>query len=214
MKKSLALFLALGLTFGLLGGPAAGKKKKKPKFVDHVLYFHGTEQFGEMESFSGVSDAYLPMDPKEPDGSNPRSKQLTNYVAGPNSECAGNTLYPVWLGDLSGRVKGDVTVTFSAISTPGQVDVRIWPDVTSLLCNFMGDMNYPEPAGETTVDLPPGPAEIEAVIEGVNFQAESKLMVQITPVNTPPFFGRVLYDSTSEMSRVEFKCAPKKGKTC
>jgi len=151
------------------------------------------------------------MDPSEPSGSEPKSKQLTNYVAGPNTECAGNELFPVWVGNLTGTVKGDVKVTFHTISTPAAaVDVRIWPDVNSQLCTqeTLGAFDYPEPAGEVRVNLPPGPGSTEAVIERVNFKAGSLLMLQLTPVVEGPFVGRVLYDSTQFVSKIELKCTP------
>jgi hypothetical protein len=71
------------------------------------------------------------MDPKKPAGP-PKSKQITNYLVGPNDQCAGNNLFPVWIGDVKGTVVGKMKLTFTAVSTPGKVDVRVWPDVASL----------------------------------------------------------------------------------
>lgn len=214
MRKPLALALTAGLVATALAGPAFAK----PKPVATTLYLHGNEVIGEVENFAVTSSGtYFKMDSTEPSATEPKSKQLTNYVGGPNTECAGNDLFPVWVGDLNGTVTGDITVTFHTISTPGEVDVRVWPDVASQLCTneTLGAFDYPEPAGETRVALSPGPGTTEAVIEGVKFKAGAKLMLQLTPVVESPFFGRVLYDSTSYVSKIEFNCIPAKGaKTC
>lgn len=217
MRRTAAIVLAIVLAVAVLApAQAAKKRKKEARPVATTLYFHGTEPLGELESFSLISDQYLKMDPNEPTGSEPRSKQITNYVAGPNTQCAGNTLFPVWVGELSGKVVGDVKVIFHTISTPGSVDVRVWADVASLLCNSAtaGTMDYPTPDGEVRVALPPGPATVEAVIEDVSFEVGSVLMVQLTPVILPPFFGRVLYDSTDTPSRIELSCVPARGRSC
>ena len=217
MPRIAMLALATATAAAALGpAEAAVKPTPRTRPVATTLYLHGAEPLGELESFPLVADQYLTMDPEEPTASEPRSKQITNYVAGPNTQCAGNTLFPVWVGELRGRVRGDVTVTFHTLSTPGSVDVRIWADVATLLCNSAatGTMDYPPPDGEVRVNLPPGQATVEALIEDVSFRARSVLMVQITPVTLPPFFGRVLYDSTSMPSRVEFRCSPASGRRC
>jgi len=221
MRKAIAVALALGLLGGALVAPAqAGKKKKKKaKPVATTLFLHGEETIGEVENYAFVSTGtYFSMDTEEPAGAEPKSKQLTNYVGGPNTNCTGNDFFPVWVGTLAGQVKGDVKVTFHTIATPGaQVDVRIWPDVSSQLCTneTLGVDDYPEPAGEVRVDLPAGPGSVEAVIEGVDFKATSVVMLQLTPAIETPFVGRALYDATSHLSKMEFQCIPAKGKkTC
>lgn len=214
MRKPLALALTAGLIATALAAPAFAAKKAKP--VATTLYLHGNEVVGEVENFAVTSSGtYFAMDSTEPSAAEPKSKQLTNYVGGPNTQCAGNDLFPVWVGDLTGTVTGDITVTFHTITSPGEVDVRIWPDVASQLCTneTLGAFDYPEPAAETRVALPPGPGTVEAVIEGVKFKAGSKLMLQLTPVVESPFFGRVLYDSTSYVSKIDFSCIPAKGAT-
>lgn len=217
MRKPLVIALSAGLIAASLATPAlAGKKKAKP--VATTLYLHGNEVVGEVENFGLIaSGTFMSMDANEPTGAEPKSKFFTNYVGGPNTECAGNDFFPVWVGDVSGKVTGDVKVTFNSIATPGGViDVRIWPDVASQLCTneTLGAFDYPEPAGEVRVNLPAGPGSVEAVIEGVNFTAGSKLMLQLTPDIASPFVGRALYDSTSYISKIEFNCTPASGKSC
>lgn len=170
---------------------------------------------------------YLPMTPISPNAAEAKSKFITNFVGGPNTECAGNSMFPVWTGAVSGRVLGDIDVVFHTLGTPGKVDVRVWPDIESLTCNdgLNGPQDFPEPAGEAVVDLPAGEAEIRATIEGVDFLAEKSLLFQINPTRTadvpvlgtaiiiPPFVSRVFYDATTAPSAVTFTCIPERGTT-
>ena len=225
MKKLLAA-LAVGLLVAAIAPPAmAGKKKAKP--VSTTLYLHGPTRAGENDSLAIVNDVFLPMDKNEPTEAAPASRFIVNGVATPNEMCAGNNLFPVWTGELSGRVTGDVKLTFSHVGTPGSVVVRIWPDVSSQLCNssLSGTAEYPEPAGEVEVALPPGTGTVEAVMEGVDFTAAGSMMVQISPAVATelpepvgglfgPFVSRVLYDSPDFASALEFKCTPSPGSSC
>lgn len=218
MKKFLTILLTVGLVASAFVAPATAAKKKKAKPVATTLYLHGNEVIGEVENYPFVATgSYFKMDPTEPTAAEPKSKQFTNYVAGPNDLCAGNDFYPVWVGSIAGQVKGDVKVTFHTVATPGgKVDVRIWPDVASQMCTneTLGAADYPEPAGALTVDIPAGAGVVEAVIKGVDFKAVGGLMLQLTPVNESPFLGRALYDSTSYVSKIEFQCIPASGTSC
>jgi hypothetical protein len=226
MKRTIVLILSLMLVAGAIALPAQAKKKKKPAPVVTTLHFHGAQPLGELESDPVVNAVYLPMDATAPDGAQPRSKQITNGLVTPNTECAGNQLYPVWVGKVAGQVVGNVKVTLNTVSTPGgKVDVRIWPDVSSSLCtsDLAGTADYPMPAAEKTIDLPPGPGTTEIDLGTVNFKSIAGLMIQISP--TPladvgpqkaltPFFGRVLYDSADFDSTITFSCVPAKGASC
>lgn len=225
MKKLLIVGLVAGLVASAFVSPAvAAKKKKAAKPVATTLFLHGTEKFGEMESFSLVADGYLKMDTKAPSGTDSKSKGITNYGLGPNTRCAGNTLFPTYVGQLAGTVKGDVKVTLNSVASPGAaVEVRIWPDVAALACDSATSTEYIEPAGSVVVPLPVGQGEVEAVIKDVDFKAIGSLMLQISPATTavagverplPPFFGRVLYDSEAAASSLSFTCTPASGKTC
>jgi hypothetical protein len=219
--------LAVGLVAGLLGqgSIAAKKRKKRAKPVKTTLYFHGNEVVGESESMANVADAPLPMSPAKPTGSEPKSKQVVNGVATPNSDCAGNNLFANWSGKTAGTIKGDVKVTFNAISSPGTVLVRLWPDVVSSLCTSTaaGTTDYPKPAGEALVALPNGTGEVTAVLKNVKVKAIDSLLVQISPAYIdgpegrkvfPPSFVRLVYDTPDLDSRIEFMCIPAKGKKC
>jgi hypothetical protein len=227
MKKTIVLVVSMMLVAGAIALPAQAKKKKKSVAVETTFHFHGAQPVGEAESDPAVNNTmYLPMDAAAPDGAEPKSKQITNGLVTPNTECAGNQLYPIWVGKVSGRIVGDVKVSLNTVSTPGgQVDVRIWPDINSSLCTseLAGTTDYPKPAAEKTIDLPPGPGTTEVDLGTVDFPAIGSFMIQISP--TPlvdagpqkvlsPFAGRVLYDSTSFDSTITFSCVPKTGTSC
>lgn len=226
MKKILILLAIVGLVGSMLAAPAgAAKKKKKAKPVATTLFFHGESQIGEEDSFPNVNDAFLKMDATEPASADMKSKQIFNGVATPNHMCAGNNYFPVWVGEVSGTVVGDMKVRFHTVGTPGQVLVRLWPDQFSQACTsaVSGVADYVEPVAEVVVDLPPGQGEVEAVLEKLKFKASMGLMIQISPAFTPvaadrgifaPFFSRVLYDSTDQPSGIEFNCIPAAGSSC
>lgn len=213
---SITRLAAVGLAAALVAAPLspATAAKKKPKPVQTKLLFHGSMPFGEIES--RANGAYLPMTPAEAGGSEPKSYQVTNFGGGPNTQCAGNMYFPVWVGPVAGKIVGDIKVTLHAISSGGTVDVRVWPDVNSLLCDSAatGAMEYVEPATSATVSLPPGHGAIEVVLPNTEFTAQALMMVQVTPVIIPPFFSRVLYDTAEFSSGVEFACIPARGTAC
>ncbi|HEV2756003.1 MAG TPA: hypothetical protein VG318_09540 [Actinomycetota bacterium] len=224
-RKTTTCVLAGALVAGALVVPAAAKKKAKP--VPTTLYMHGASLVGEADSSPQVADVPLPMDPNEPEGAEPKSHGIANGVVTPNHRCAGNNLFPVFVGDVKGQIVGDMKVTLHAVATPGKVDVRVWTDKIGLLCtsDVSGSAEYPEPAGEVTLDLPAGHGVIEAVFEDLNVLATTNLMIQVSPqanpVATPagdrhyfaPFVARVLYDAVDYASNVEFSCIPPKGAT-
>lgn len=224
MKKVTTCVLAGALVAGALVVPAAAKKAKP---VKTTLYMHGASVVGEADSSPQVADTPLPMDPNAPEGAEPKSHGIANAVLTPNHKCAGNNLFPVFVGDVTGQIVGDMKVQLHALSTPGKVVVRVWADKMGLLCTseVSGTAEYPEPAAEATVDLPAGHGVIEAVFEDLNFPASMNLMIQVSPEATAapagdrdymmPFVARVLYDAADYASNVEFSCIPPKGaKSC
>lgn len=204
MKKIISIALAMGLVGGALALPAEAKKKAKP--VATTFFMEGTSSFGEEDQ--EANGTYLKLQAAE--GSGAKTMGLFNLVASPNTNCGGNSLMPVFVGPLSGRVVGDMKVTFSVSSTPAnKVEVRVWPDLGAQACNEA----YLEPAGSVTVDLPAGAGTVEATIEGLNFTAQSIMMIQITPVlAAPPGYARVSYGTAD--SKVEFTCIPASGSSC
>jgi hypothetical protein len=212
MRRVIVVVLAIGLLAGALVAPAdAGKKnrknkKKAPKPVATTLFMDGDSQFGEEDQLG--NDTFLKLVKEEP--SSEKSHGIPNYVGGPNTNCAGNSLMPVFIGEVSGRIVGDMKVTFNAFSQGGNLEVRVWPDVAAQACND----SYIEPAGAVQVPLPAGEGTVEATIEGLDFEAASVIMIQLTPViGAPPYYARAFYGTAD--SKVEFNCLPPaKAKAC
>ncbi len=177
-----------------IGTEAAEAPAAQAEPVPTTLYLDGNAPAGEAEN------AYLKLVPAAP--STEKSMQLINYVGGPNTNCAGNSLFPVFLGSLSGRITGDIKVTFDAVSTAGAVDVRVWPDVSAQACA----PSYIAPSRSKIVALPTGEGTVEAVLSGAAFSAGQQLMIQITPVTSTPFWGRMFYGTS--VAKVEFDCVP------
>jgi hypothetical protein len=156
-----------------------------------TLYMDGTNPVGELDQAPGVG-GYLQLN-AEP-GSEERSMMIPNYVQGPNTNCAGNSLFPVFVGDVAGRVVGDMEVTFPATASGGLVELRVWPDVSSQQCNAA----YVQPAGSVQVALPSGEGTVQATIPDLDFVADSKMMIQITPVPASgPSYARAFYGTSA-----------------
>ena len=219
MKRTLSVVLILAVVLGAFAAvPAQAKKKKKP--VPVTLYFHGANPLGEQDLEAGISGQYREMDATEPSETAPKSQFLLAAGAAgygtPNPQCAGNPLFPVWQGDVSGTVVGNVKVSLDAISLPAtKISVRLWGMVPPFgSCDSQGTEAYVPHSAEVTVDVPPGAGTIEAVFKGVNFKADGKLMIQFTPILEGATATRVLYDSTTTLSQIEFSCIPTSGKSC
>lgn len=211
MKRLIVLFLALGVLTSSMVTAQAGKAKP----IKTTFYFHGGTPVGELEIPDGVSGIWRKMDTTEP--TDPAPKSFSFAAAGaagsgtPNSQCAGSPFFPVWVGAVNGQIVGDLKLSLDVISSPAaKVDVRVWGHSNMLACNEA----YVPPAAEVRVDMPAGSGTLEAVFKRVKFPAQGQLMVQVTPVLDGPTAARVLYDSTSFISQLEFSCIPTSGKSC
>ena len=178
------------------------------------LWLHGTNPDGDAEAAEHTANGtFMQMDPVKPtEPTASKSRQITNYGAGPNTQCAGNNLFPVWQGKMAGTITGDITFTFHAVTSPPvTVEVRVWPDIVAQACNEA----YPEPARKVQVELPAGQAEVQAVLSGADIEALGSVMVQITPIlpteGGVPFEGRVFYDAENALSVFSFQCTPPSG---
>jgi hypothetical protein len=199
----------------VVGGIATAEAKKKAKPVATTLYFHGGTPLGELEIDQQVGGVWRKMDPIEPTDPAPKSFGLVAAGAAgtgtPNPQCAGSPFFPVWVGAVDGRIVGDLKLSLDMVSAPtGQVEVRAWGYSNSLACNE----TYVEPDAKVLVDLPAGQGTLVAEMKGVDFIAHGALMVQVTPLLEGPTAARVLYDSTSAISQVEFSCIPASGTSC
>ena len=201
--------LAVAVVAGALSAPAA---QAKPKPVTVTQYLHGTQDIGEVQ---GQTDGYGVMNATAPTGTSARSYGITNYVGGPNTECAGNALFPVWIGAVDGTPTGDAKVDlFLQTVGSGSFEVRLFANVEEQLCNA----DYPGALASETVTFTNGQDKASVVLKNFNKKGKpvASLMMQITPVlAAPPYIARVQYDATAANSRITFSCLPKPGKkTC
>ncbi|MDX6199111.1 MAG: hypothetical protein QOJ79_2262 [Actinomycetota bacterium] len=211
MKPRTLCLVAVAVVASALTAPLA-QAKPAAKPVAITQYLHGTQQYGELQKPAGQGD-YAVMDGKAPAGTSARSSGVTNYVGGPNTECAGNTLFPVWVGAVDGTPTGNATVDlFLQTAGSGSFEVRLFSNVGEQLCNA----DYPGTIGSETVTFTSGQDKATVVLKNINpkHKPVGSLMLQITPVlSAPPYVARVQYDATAANSRITFSCLPKAGKT-
>ena len=210
MKKILVAALAVGLVAGSLAAPSFAGKKKKTKAVTQTLYFHGNQPAGEAEINETWLDGILhKMDTTEPSGTM-KSQFVTNYVGGPNTNCSGNGLLPVWKGDLVGNVSGDLKIELHTLASPGSTLVAsLYPDASG------GCNESAQPfAAQETVDVAPGQSVTEIVFKKVKFQSFGSLAIQFHMAPTTAGQVRILYDSADTPSSVTLTCTPTSGKVC
>ena len=125
--KRIAALLAVACVAAAFVAPAEAGKVKTFK---HTVYLHGTQQAGEAEApDTWVGGIWMKMDGTKPAGDPPKSVFVTNYVGGPNTNCSGNGLLPVWAGDMKGTIKGTVTVALHTVASPAaSLEARLYPD--------------------------------------------------------------------------------------
>jgi hypothetical protein len=212
MKLRTVSLVVVALVAGTLNASfAQAKPGGKPVSVTH--YFHGTQDVGEVQS---ETEGFGVMNTTPPTGTSARSFGLTNYVGGPNTECAGNSLFPVWIGAVNGTPTGNATVQLflQTYGTGGSFEVRLFSNVEEQACNE----EYPGDIGSETVTFASGQNKATVVLKNINRKHKpvASLMLQVTPVLTvPPYVARVQYDSTTANSHITFNCVPKAGKkTC
>ena len=195
MKKFVLSLLVLALVAAPLTAPATAGKAKKV-----TLFLHGTHQAGEAElPTTWLDDAWMTMDATKPSGQ-PKSMFVTNYVGGPNTNCSGNGLLPLWKAEMKGAVKGTVTLHLHTVATPGATLVAaLYPDANGE-CN---EAAMP-PAATTEVAVAPGHAMTEVKFENVNFKVLASLALQLHMAGPSPAQVRILYDGAGFESGMEF----------
>jgi hypothetical protein len=193
----------------------------EPVYEDITFYLHGSERVGEADA---STLAPMKMDTTAPTATDAASRQILNYLRGPNSKCSGSWLFPSWDGEMEGQVQGNIKVTLQTLSHPGN------SFVLELFADGGGGCNeaYVPPVATKTVSFAPGMATTEVVFENVDFPVDGQLNFTLRPPNNAPIplpdpagpqanmqphQGRVFYDSTQVQSRVELQCLLPEGKT-
>lgn len=220
MRRVVIVGLVLGLLAGALTpAEAAKKKKKKKKPVPVTFYMHGPSQLGEVDGVQWVADGLpnsspLTMDTTEPTGSQTKSM---NYFSPPfNDQCTGLPLaFPTFVGKLKGTIVRDATMTAYFTGAPATVTARIWADVLPFqACND----EYIEPAAEVQAEVAAGDnAPVEFVFPKLKLVAKDSIMIEILVPSGAGYrgqVGRLLYDSASSQTKLDFKCLPRSGKSC
>jgi hypothetical protein len=217
MRRLTALFLMPALAAGALafddpsGDPPA---EVPPSPIEYTFHLHGTDTIDE--TAHGVLDPFAPMDFTPPTGTVPKSKQMLNYVGGPNTVCSGNNLFPTWIGNITGTMQGSVQVSIPAVGTGGLVDVSIFADSQGLNCNSGTTQNYIPPLATARVAAPTGPGTITATlpVDASRARTDFSLTVMIAPapgaagLGSPTAQARVLYDATGFAATVKVTCLP------
>ncbi len=190
-----------------------------PVYEDITFYLHGTERVGDLDM---STLGHMPMDTTAPTATQTASRQILNYVRGPNAKCSGNWLFPTWDGVIDGQVQGNVKVTLQTLTHPGNsYTVELFADGGGG-CND----SYVPPVATKTLSFAPGQATTEILFENVDFTVGGQLTLMVRPASNPPIDtpagpqasqqphqGRVFYDSTTVKSRIELKCLLPEGKT-
>jgi hypothetical protein len=206
MKKLLMLGVIAGLLASSLAGSALAAKKTT------TLFLHGKGPVKPVQEAyineNWLDSMWMTMDATEPTSAEPSSIFVTNYFRGPNTDCDGNGLLPIWKGTYAGKFKGDVKVTLHTIATPvAPMVVSLYADPSGT-CAVSGnpaipDQEAPKPVAQTQVDVAPGPGETVVTFKKVKFQAIGSLGLQLhIPTATTPGQVRVLFDSAQFPSNV------------
>lgn len=215
MKRTIVLAAVASLLATGAVTATAAPKAKAPKPVTTTFFFHGTQPIGEAEG--QAAEFYLPMDATAPTGTSAKSYGVTNYVAGPNTQCSGNALFPTWTGTIDGAPTGTASLeVFMQGAGTGNITASLFADVYDAgACN---DAFVP-PIATATFAVPNGAATVKVDFKNVNKKGRnfSNLIVMLAPGDAlgAPFVARVNYDATSAASKLTFSCIPKAGKkTC
>ena len=203
MRKTVVAITALLVVAGSFAAPALAAKKST------TLYLHGKGPVQEAYlNEMWTEDIWMTMDSKKPTDSEFSSMFVTNYFRGPNTDCDGNGLLPLWKGDFSGSFKGDVKITLHTVATPAvTMTASLYKDPTGTCTGNLptGATEAPPPVAQTEVDVAPGHATTEITLKNVRFKAMSSVLVQLhIPNLTTPGQVRILFDSAEFDSNVQF----------
>lgn len=205
--------LAVAVVATLAATTPALAAKPKPKPIKMTYFLHGAQPVGEIEQ-NFLTGAALPMDAKKPTGTQVKKKYVTNYVAGPNTECAGNSLLAFWDGNLAGTLTGAYSITLYTTAAPqSQLRVRLFDTPAANACNSGSTMNYPGALLDKMVTVPQGDGKV--TISGVfpkPREVKGILQIEMSSGSLDTSQVVINYDATSAVSSLSFSCLPRKGK--
>jgi hypothetical protein len=207
--SALAVLFAVVALASLMAPTSAAPE---PDSIHIRMFAHGKVPAGEAQIHEAVSGSYMTMDREAPTADVPKSIAFINAgAASPEPRCAGSPYFPVWVGEVGGHIKGKVVFEFYVVSSPGgKARVRVWPDMSTFGC----EEDYREPLATTVVELPTGSGKVSAVMNDVDFEAATNVMVQVNPSVPGASQARLLYDARSAPTSLTFDCTPLWGKTC
>jgi hypothetical protein len=219
LRKMLVVGLAAGVVAGALVMPAQAKKKKPkpPPPVATTMFMHGPSPIGELDGAQWLADGSSPESPMTLDGVAPtggQSKSQAYFSPALNDQCTGlPAAFPTFTGKLIGTIVGDAKLTLHFMSAPATIKARIWADIGAFtMCND----DYVEPVAEVDVEIPAGQSKVEVVFPGLNLPATASIMIEVLAPSGTDWgaqVGRLLYDSTTTDSKIEFGCIPPSGAT-
>ena len=202
MRKLVLSIAALTVLVSALAAPAVAAKKTT------TFYLHGRGPV--MEAYANESwldSIYMTMDGTKPTDAEFSSIFVTNYFRGPNTDCDGNGLLPVWKGPYSGSFKGDAKLTLHTVATPAVTLVAsLYADPTGTCTSNLptGASEAPKPVGQVEVEVAPGHAETVINFKKLNFKAAASLGLQLhIPTQTTPGQVRILFDSADFASSMQ-----------
>jgi hypothetical protein len=202
MKKLILMLAGMAVLISSLAAPAVAAKTKAT-----TLYLHGKAPVQEAYiNEMWVDSIWMTMDGTEPTKPEPASMFVTNYVRGPNTDCDGNGLLPVWKGDFAANFKGTAKVTLHTIATPAtSMVVSLYRDPTGTCTSNLptGASTAPKPVAQTELEVPAGAGVTEIVFKKLKFKSVSSLALQLHIPNMTPGQVRVLFDSADFPSSLQ-----------
>lgn len=208
MRRILATAATAALA---LTAVAAGEDPEfVPDPIEFTFHLHGDEATPISDDDVYATSGNQVMDTTAPSGDF-QSRQLLNYVGGPNTACSDNALFPTWVGYVGkGSVVGNATLEIDVVgSTGGPIDVRIWTD-TGGGCN---ESNVaPHAVKRTNLPVGQGRLSVELPTNGLDPQFEMKVMI-VPAATSPTAQGRFLYDGADYQATLSFTCQPDPVKT-
>ncbi len=212
MRRTIATLAVLPLALSAVATNHGVDEAALPDPIEVSMYFHGDgERYVDDDRADPLAATYNVMDRTAPATSDFESRSLPNYAAGPNPNCSGNYLLPVWTGYVgSGSIVGDATVTLDVIGTGGDVVVQLYSGISGQACNE----SYVQPIAKATASLPTGPGTIEVTLPLDGYRPTFDLMVQIVAAPSGPLSfnpttqARVLYDGVDYAGSLSFTCQP------